>query len=77
MKQINKCITGTQVCIDNYTADWPSIKIHPTSFYKNYNDMTNKMKSIKGLYTFLDLGQYVVVRFSNEEDIRYFRKKIT
>jgi hypothetical protein len=75
MKQEGKCIIGNQVCIDNYTAGWPSIKIHPSSFYRKYSDINYKLKSIKGLYTYLDFGQYVVVRFSNEDDMHFFNKK--
>ena len=73
MRQSGKCIIGNQVCVDNYTAGWPSVKIHPSSFYQKY-DRYN-FKSIKGLYTYLDFGQYVVVRFSDEDDLISFTRR--
>jgi hypothetical protein len=75
MKQEGKCIVGDPISVDSYTADWISVKLHPTMFYRRLNEIQKGFKSVKGLYAELDMGQYVVLRFSEKDDVTAFYKR--
>jgi hypothetical protein len=64
MKQKGKCLVGDPVRIDSYTADWQSVRVHPTIFYRRIDEFYLGYKSVKGLYAEIDMGQFVVIRFS-------------
>ena len=74
MKQIGKCLTGDPIRINSYTADWLSVRLHPTTFYRRQDEFQEGFNKVKGLYTELDLGQYVLIRFSNKEDLTEFHR---
>lgn len=75
MKQQGKCIVGDPVQVDNYTADWMSVRIHPTSYYRRQDEILEGLKKTKGLYAELDMGQFVVIRFSEKEDMTAFHRR--
>lgn len=75
MKQQGKCIVGDPVRVNNYTADWLSIKLHPTTFYRRHDEFQEGFKSVKGLYTELDLGQFVLIKFSEKDDLTAFHRR--
>jgi hypothetical protein len=72
MKQEGKCIVGDPISVDSYTAGWNSVKLHPAVFYRRIDEIQKSFKSIKGLYAELDMGQYVVIRFSEKSDVTNF-----
>lgn len=74
MKQQGKCIIGDQVSVDNFTSDWLSVKIHPSTFYRRQEQIHNGFQNVRGLYAELDLGQYIVIRFSNKDDMTEFHR---
>lgn len=74
MKQQGKCIVGDPISVDDYTADWHSVRLHPMTFYRRLDEFEAGFKKVKGLYTELDLGQYIVVRFSDKEDLTAFHR---
>jgi hypothetical protein len=75
MKQQGKCIVGDPVQVDSYTADWMSVRIHPTSYYRRQDEILEGLKKTKGLYAELDMGQFVVIRFSEKEDMTAFHRR--
>ena len=74
MKQVGRCLTGDPIRISSYTADWLSVRLHPATFYRRIEDIHNGLDNAKGLYTELDLGQYVLIRFSNKDDLTEFHR---
>lgn len=75
MKQIGKCVTGQFNSVDTYTENWFSIRVHPGTYYRRQDEFEATFKKIKGLYTELDAGEFVIVRFSNKEDLTEFHRK--
>lgn len=75
MKQSGKCITGPIRAIDSYTSDWDSVRIYPTVYYRRHSEFQSTLDTIKGLYVELDLGQYILIRFSNKDDLTEFHRK--
>ena len=75
MKQQGKYISGDPVRVNNYTVNWPTVKLHPTTFYRRYNDLQEGLDEVRGFYTELDMGQYVVIRFSDKEDLTDFYRR--
>lgn len=75
MKKEGKCIVGNHISVDSYTSDWISVKLHPAMFYRRIDEIQQSFKSIKGMYAELDMGQYVVIRFSEKSDMTAFYKK--
>lgn len=74
MKQLGKCIVGDPVRVDNYTSDWLSVKLHPATFYRRFDEFQEGFKHVNGFYTELDKGQFVVIRFSEKEDVTKFHQ---
>ena len=75
MKQQGKCITGDPVSVDNFTADWMSVRIHPTTFYRRQEEIHDGFGNMKGLYAEIDHGQYVTIRFSDKDDMTAFHRR--
>jgi len=75
MKQEGKCIVGDPVRLDNYTSDWLSIRLHPTTFYRRFDEFQQGFKNVKGFYAEIDMGQFVVIRFSEKDDITAFHRR--
>ena len=74
MKQQGKCIIGDPVRVDNYTCDWMSVRMHPSTFYRRMEEIHDGFKNTKGLYAEIDLGQYVIIRFSEKDDMTDFHR---
>lgn len=75
MKQQGKCIVGDPIQVDNFTAGWMSVRIHPASYYRRQEEILEGLKSSKGLYAELDLGQFIVIRFSEKDDMTAFHRR--
>ena len=75
MKQKGKCIVGDPVRVDSYTSDWISVRLHPAMFYRRFDEFQKGFKTIKGLYAEIDMGQFVVIRFSEKNDMTAFHKR--
>jgi hypothetical protein len=75
MKQQGRCITGNPISVNAYTADWMTIRLHPTTFYRRYDEFQKSLDNVKGLYAELDLGQYVMLKFSDKCDVTEFHRK--
>ena len=74
MKQIGKCLTGDPIRINSFTADWLSVRLHPATFYRRQEEFQSGFDKVKGMYAELDLGQYVLIRFSHKEDLTEFHR---
>ena len=74
MRQSGKCIIGETRAIDSYTSDWDSVRICPTVYYRRLSDFQDTLNNIEGMYTELDLGQYILIRFSNKDDLTKFHR---
>lgn len=75
MKQQGKCIIGDPVRVDSYTSDWSSVRLHPAVFYRRQAEFQKGFKTVKGLYAEIDMGQFVVIRFSEKNDMTAFHKR--
>ena len=75
MKQQGNCVTGDMNQVDKYTSKWPSIRLHPTAFYRRLNEIQENFRSLKGLYTEIDMGQFVLIRFAEKTDMIEFYKR--
>ncbi len=75
MKQQGRCIVGNQISVDNYTADWLSVRLHPTTYYRRHDQFQEGLDTVRGLYAELDLGQFVVLRFSDKDDMTAFHRR--
>ena len=75
MKQQGRCIVGDHVRVDSYTSDWLSVRVHPCIFYRRNDEFHKGFKTVKGLYTELDMGQFIVIRFSEKEDVTSFHRR--
>lgn len=74
MKIKDRCITGDIIPVGQYTNDWFQIRIHPTTFYRRFDQFAEGFKKVKGLYTELDLGEYVSIRFYEKSDLTEFHR---
>lgn len=75
MKQDGRCIVGNPISVDSYTADWNSVRLHPATFYRRYDEFQQGLNTVKGLYAEIDLGQFVVIRFSEKDDMTAFHRR--
>lgn len=75
MRKQGKCIVGDIITIDSYTSDWLSVRMHPTSYYRRQEEIHDGLSDTKGLYAELDLGQFVVIRFSEKDDLTAFHRR--
>ena len=74
MKILENCVTGDMVPVGSYTKDWYNVHIHPTTFYRKYDEFLKGFKQVKGLYTDLDFGQFISIRFSDKNDLTEFHR---
>lgn len=74
MKQQGKCIIGDPISVENFTADWMSVRMHPSTFYRRQDAIQDGFANVKGLYAELDLGQYISIRFSEKDDMTAFHR---
>ncbi len=74
MKQQGNCIVGDNNSVISFTQDWYTVRLHPTTFYRRLDRFHNGFDKVSGLYTLLDLGQYVLVRFSEHDDLTEFHR---
>ncbi len=72
MKQKGREIIGDPIKVESYTNSWMSVRCHPGMFYRRYDLFAKGFQQVKGLYAELDLGQFVVVRFSEKNDVTEF-----
>jgi hypothetical protein len=75
MKQLGKRLTGDPVRIERYTTDWLTVRMHPTTFYRRFDEFLEGFNSVKGLYTDIDCGQFILIRFSEKEDLTAFHRR--
>jgi len=75
MKLQGKCLVGDSVSLDSYTSEWMSVRLHPSVYYRRIDELHKGLDTAKGLYTEIDMGQYVVIRFSEKSDITAFHKR--
>lgn len=75
MKQQGKCITGNPISVDSFTHDWMSVRMHPTSYYRRQEEILESLNKSKGLYAEIDQGQFVVIRFSEKDDVTAFHRR--
>jgi hypothetical protein len=75
MRQEGRFIIGDPVRLDNYTSDWASVRLSPATYYRRIDDFKKGLKTIKGLCAEIDMGQFVVIRFSEKNDMTAFHKK--
>lgn len=75
MKQKGKCLVGDPIHISSYTAKWMTVKLHPSVFYRRFEEFQKGFEQVKGLYAELDMGEYVLIRFSEKEDVTNFHRR--
>lgn len=75
MKQFGSNITGDPVRLESYTSDWSTIRLHPAIFYRRQDEIDEGLEDIKGLYAQIDMGNYVMLRFSEKDDLTEFHRK--
>jgi hypothetical protein len=75
MKQEGKCIIGDPISVGSYTADWMTVRLHPIVYYRRYDEIQEGLKTSKGLYAEIDQGQFVVIRFSEKDDMTAFHRR--
>lgn len=75
MKQQGRCIVGDSIRIDSYTSDWAAVRLHPATFYRRFDEFQKGFAAVKGLYVEIDMGQFVIIRFSEKEDMTAFYKR--
>ena len=75
MKQNGNYITGDPIKVENLTRDWETVRVHPLVFYRRYETFLDGLKSSKGLHAMLDLGQFVIFRFSEKDDLTAFYRR--
>lgn len=74
MKQQGKCIVGDMREVDDFTSDWLSVKVHPAVYYRRQDEFQVTLDAVKGLYAEMDMGQYVLIRFSEKDDVTAFHR---
>jgi hypothetical protein len=75
MKQQGKRLTGDPVRIEQFTTDWLTVRLHPTTFYRRIDEFQEGFSLVKGLYTDIDCGQFILIRFSEKEDLTAFHRR--
>jgi hypothetical protein len=72
MKINGKCLMGDPVLVDRYTADWHSIVLHPSVFYRRIDQFEEGFKKVRNLYSEIDNGDRVYIRFQSKDDLTEF-----
>ena len=75
MKQQGKLIVGDPIKINSLTREWETVRIHPLVFYPRYDIFVDGLKNSKGLHACVDMGQYVMIRFSDKDDLTAFYRR--
>ena len=75
MKIKGKCLIGSEVNLDSYTSNWMSIKLHPQVYFRRIEEIQQSLETTNGLYTLIDMVQYIVIRFSDKADVTTFYRK--
>ena len=75
MKQQGRCLTGDPIRVDSYTADWMTVRLHPITFYRRLEEFEEGFKKVKGLYAEIDMGQFVLIKFSEKDDVTAFHRR--
>jgi hypothetical protein len=52
-----------------------SVRLHPTTFYRRIDEFYESLSKAKGLYAEIDMGQFVVIRFSEKDDVTAFHRR--
>lgn len=47
--------------------------LKPTIYYTKFEEYQKVLNNISGIYTDLDMGQYILVKFEKLEDAVYFK----
>lgn len=74
MKQKGNCLIGDPVRLDGYTSDWESVRLDPGTFYRRQEEIQKGFRKVKGLYVEIDMGQFILIRFSEKADLTEFHK---
>jgi hypothetical protein len=74
MKQQGKCIVGNPISVDSFTSDWMTIRLHPGVFYRRQEAFHTTLDSIKGLYAEIDMGEFILLKFSDKDDVTKFHR---
>ena len=72
MKQQGNCITGDPILLENFTSGWHSVKLHPALFYRREDSIKTILKNSRGFYVEIDMGEYVLIKFSEKDDLTEF-----
>ena len=72
MKQNGREIVGDNVKVDIYTSKWIYVRVHPSVFYRRYDQFVEGFKLVKGLFAEIDQGQFISIRFSDKNDLTTF-----
>lgn len=75
MKQQGKRLIGDPVRIERFTVDWETVRLHPTTYYRRIEEFLEGFDQVKGLYTDIDCGQYILIRFSEKDDLTAFHRR--
>lgn len=75
MKQQGRCVIGDPISVDNYTSGWPSVRLHPTTFYRHMAEFQKGLDKTAGYYAEIDMGQFILIKFSDKSDVTAFYKK--
>jgi hypothetical protein len=74
MKKQGNFVTGDPVRLDKFTGSWATVKLHPAVFYRRIDQFHDSLNSVRGLYTEIDTGECVMIRFSEKDDLAAFYK---
>lgn len=75
MKQIGKCIIGDPIQVNSFTSNWETVRLHPSVFYRRYDDFLDGLKKSKGLHATVDMGQFILIRFLEKDDLTAFYRR--
>lgn len=75
VKQVGNSIVGDVDVVESYTHSWYSLTVHPTTYYRKMNALSESLDVIQGLCAEIDLGSRVVIRFSDKADMYAFHQK--
>lgn len=72
MKRKGNFVTGDPVRVSKYTDHWMTVRLHPAVFYRRIDQFHDSLANSRGLYTEIDTGECVMIRFSDKEDLTAF-----
>jgi hypothetical protein len=74
MKQLGNCIVGDMVQVERYTARWMQVRLNPGVYYRRESIFEESFRKVKGLFTALDLGEFIAIRFNDKDDVTAFHR---